>query len=190
MNYEFILALDPSGSFYEGKGTTGWCIMNCLENQITIAGDMQAANFDAMAAYWDAHLQLINRMFAKYNQKLIVVIEDYVLYAHKADNQINSHMETSKLIGLLQHHCWSHEIPYAMQLAAEVKNRWSNPILLHKRYIIHHRNKVMLPDCKTRVYQHRLDAIRHAVHYATFKNRRTSDESCKPSAKTNKTRPI
>ena len=26
--FKYILALDPSGNFSEGKGITGWCLMN------------------------------------------------------------------------------------------------------------------------------------------------------------------
>ena len=83
-NYDFVLAIDPSGSFHEGKGTTGWCIFNCLDNVVSISDYICAKTFGTMEQYWDAQIQLIARMHAKYKDKLIVVIEDYILYAHKA----------------------------------------------------------------------------------------------------------
>jgi hypothetical protein len=150
--------------------------MNALDNVIVLAGDLQAHNFEEMQGYWDAHLQLINGFHEKYGANMIVVIEDYVLYAHKADSQINSHMETSKMIGLLQHYCWEKGIPYKMQLAASVKKRWDNSILLYKRYIVHHRNQLVLPINNKKVHKHCIDAIRHAVHYATFENVRSTNE--------------
>lgn len=176
MNYDYILAIDPSGSFYEGKGTTGWCIFNAKDNVVSITGIIKASKFDAMASYWDAHINLINRFYEKY-KSMVVVIEDYILYADRASSQINSHMETSKLIGLLQHHCWSRNIPYHMQLAAEVKKRWADSILHHKQYIKQHGRVFCLPDKPNqRLYPHNKDAIRHAVHYATFRNGGTNNE--------------
>jgi hypothetical protein len=136
MNYEFLLAIDPSGSYYEGKGTTGWCIFNCTDKRITKADNIEAVKFTAMADYWDAHIQLIEKYRDRYKERFCVIIEDFLLYAHKADSQINSHMETSKLIGVLQHYCWVHEIPYHMQSASEVKTRWADPILEYNKYII------------------------------------------------------
>jgi hypothetical protein len=173
MNYEFLLAIDPSGSYYEGKGTTGWCIYNCKDKCITKAGDIEAVKFEAMADYWDAHVSLIEKYCAKYKDRICVIMEDFLLYAHKADSQINSHMETSKLIGVLQHHCWVHTIPYHMQSASEVKTRWTDSILNYNGYIVKKGRYFVLPsDTKTILNGHKRDAIRHAVHFANFKNER------------------
>lgn len=181
MNYEFLLAIDPSGSYYEGKGTTGWCIFNCKDNAITIADDINAKSYTEMANYWDAHIQLIARFKQKYGEKLCVIIEDYILYAHKADSQVNSHMETSKLIGVLQHYCGIQQIPYTMQLASEVKNRWNDSILHHNHYTMQQGKYYVLPhNHKIKLHKHCRDAIRHAVHFATFKNNKGE----KPNGKT------
>lgn len=171
MKYNYILAIDPSGSFYEGKGTTGWCIFNAKDNVVSVTGTIRASKFDSMPQYWDAHLQLIQRFHNKYKNEMIVVIEDYLLYAHRVDSQINSRMETSKLIGLLQYFCWSKQIPYYMQIASKVKNRWTDAILHYKKYIVIKGRYYYLPlNSKKTLTIHNRDAIRHAVHYATFKN--------------------
>jgi hypothetical protein len=173
MNYDFLLAIDPSGSFYEGKGTTGWCIFNCKDNTVSIADTIIAKRYADMTIYWDAHTQLITRFNEKYKHNLCVVIEDYILYSHKAASQINSHMETCKLIGVLQHFCWEKHIPYEMQLASEVKTRWADTILHFNKYIVTHGSYYVLPlNPKTRLDKHCRDAIRHAVHFANFKNNR------------------
>lgn len=173
MDYDFLLAIDPSGSFHEGKGTSGWCVFNCRDKNVSIADAVFAKNYDSMSIYWDAHVQLIAKFNSKYKGKLCVIIEDYILYQHKASSQINSHMETSKLIGVLQHYCDINQIPYCMQLASEVKNRWADEILHFNKFIVKDGRFFVLPlNHNTRLHKHNLDAIRHAVHFATFKNNR------------------
>lgn len=170
MNYKFILGLDPSGNFYEGKGTTGWCIFNTLDNRVIKAGSISAKDFENQEGYWFAHMDLITDTNKKYKKKLIIVMEDYMLYASKAKDQINSRMETPKLIGILQLHCYSNGIPYVMQTASEVKKRWTNVILHYKGYIKEYKRGYTIPGTKEKIDRHCLDSIRHAVHYATFKN--------------------
>ena len=171
MKYNVILALDPSGSFYEGKGTTGYCVYNAQAHTFINCGSLFAKNYRCAEEYWHAVLQLI-----LYTQKLypnlIVVCEDYLLYANKLKDQINSRMETSKLIGCIQHTCFWNDIPYYMQTASEVKKRWSNNILEYKGYIVK-KGRGYVPtsgDASTYTH-HSLDAIRHAVHYAYFRNK-------------------
>ena len=53
-------------------------------------------------------------------------MEDYVLYADKAKTQINSKMETCRLLGIMQNHCDTLKIPYRLELASAVKNRWED----------------------------------------------------------------
>lgn len=171
MNYAFVLALDPSGSFHEGKGTTGWAIMECAAMKITKCGNIRAVHYDTKEIYWQAHLALLETYYKKYGKRLFLVIEDYILYESKVQCQINSHMETSKLIGIMQHYCWNKGIPYGMQLAAEVKKRWTNEILHYKQYIAYQQKRIILPNNKDYVDKHCMDAIRHAVHFATFKNK-------------------
>lgn len=171
MNYKFILGLDPSGSFYEGKGTTGWCIFNTTDNKVIKAGSISAKDFMTQEDYWYAHMDLITNTHKKYKKQLVVVMEDYLLYASKAKEQINSRMETPKLIGIMQLHCYSSNIPYWMQRAADVKTRWANNILHYKGYIKEYKKGYVVPDTKEKIDRHCLDSIRHAVHYATFKNK-------------------
>jgi len=122
-----------------------------------------------MEAYWEAVLDIIKNYV---DSKTILVCEDYLLYATKTAEQINSRMETPKLIGVIQHACWKNHIPYYMQTAGEVKNRWTNEILAYKRLIVKHGRgwRPATGDCSTYTH-HSLDAIRHAVHYATFRNK-------------------
>ena len=169
MQYRYILALDPSGNFNEGKGTTGWCLFNAVNNTISKIGSISASDYKCMEAYWNQHLILIKDYIKKYNNELIIVFEDYILYESKMKSQIHSRMETPKIIGIMQWYCYTHNIPYAMQMASEVKNRWSDKILLHKKYIIEKGNKFYLPN-NMPLNKHNKDAVRHAIHYNVFRN--------------------
>lgn len=166
-NYDYILAFDPSGNYNEGKGTTGYCIFDTHKNVIVTVGYLSASQFDSMEAYWKAHINLLLDTIKEY-KSVLVVIEDYLLYAHKKDNQINSRFETSKLIGTLQYTCFVNDIDYIMQTAAEVKNRWADDILVHKGYVLKSGNGLKLITGQ-HINRHIKDAIRHAVHAATFK---------------------
>jgi len=172
MHFKYVLAFDPSGNYNEGKGTTGWCLLSTYPDKHIIAGGhISAACFKSMEAYWAEHIKLIDTYKQKYGTNLVLVIEDYLLYKHKAANQTNSRMETCKLIGVLQYYCYTSELLYIMQPAVEVKTRWTNDTLCYKNYIKKKRNKFIIPATNAEINKHCLDSIRHAVHFATFKNK-------------------
>jgi len=169
MTNEFILALDPSGAYSEGKGTTGWTLMNSRAGRFHEIGKISALGYKSDVEYWRAHLDLIEEMVRQY--QLILLVEDYLLYAHKAEEQINSRFETSQLIGVIKYYAYRKNIPLYLQRAAEVKTRWNNTILLRKGILKQHGRHLYLPDCDVEVSKHELDAIRHAMHYHTFYNK-------------------
>lgn len=169
MNYDLILAFDPSGNFEEGKGTTGVCIFACKNNCINKLKDIHASTFESKEAYWQAHIDLIDQI-VNTMPNTIVVIEDFTLDPRRALQQSHSKMETPKLIGILQLHCQQHNIPYKMQRAVEVKNRWADHILEFKKYIVKKNRMYYLPNGIKPISRHCKDAIRHAVHFATFYN--------------------
>ena len=168
MKHKHILALDPSGAYMEGKGTTGWCILNAATHIIELTGTITAVNYKSDVEYWDAHLDMI-RLFDGTYEGLAIVMEDYLLYAAKAEAHINSRFETSQLIGVIKHYAYKKGIPIYIQRATDVKNRWSNKVLLYKN-IIKKRGKHMVTHTGYSVCRHELDAVRHAVHYDTFYN--------------------
>lgn len=170
-SYKYILAFDPSGSFYEGKGTTGWCLYNTVAKQFISFGSIFAKDYTCAEEYWNAVIDSIREIKELYKKDFIVVCEDYLLYAHKMNDQINSRMETCKLIGAIQLFCYTQKIPYYMQTASEVKKRWTDHILEHKG-IIRAKGRGWIPTTgdASKYTHHTLDAIRHAIHYATFRN--------------------
>ena len=170
MNYEIILAIDPSGNFEEGKGTTGICLFDCMHNKITDLLEIHADKFDTKEKYWQEHCNIIEQ-FIKQCPKGIIVIEDFTLDPRRALQQSHSKMETPKLIGILQLFCQQQNVAYHMQRAVEVKNRWADHILEYKQYIIKRNRMHYLPDAQKPMSRHCKDAIRHAVHFATFYNK-------------------
>lgn len=168
--YKYILAFDPSGSFNEGKGTTGWVLMNFKE-ELLERGYTPASDYKCPEEYWNGVLSVLYKYYKRYRGDLIVVIEDYVLYRDRSDSQTNSQMETCRLIGVLLWTCWKLKQPYTLQLAASVKNRWADELLLREG-IIHRegRNLIHTQSGLSLGLIHTRDAFRHAQHYAVCRN--------------------
>lgn len=182
MKYKHVLSLDPSGNYHEGKGTTGWAFS--ISGSIKQSGHISALQFPNKESFWEAQISIIQSFRKKYGPSFIVVIEDYLLYANKAESQINSRMETCKLIGALQVFCYQHNIPYCMQPASEVKTRWSNEILLAEGIIGRDRHGYYLPATHERINRHAIDAIRHNIHFTSFKNNAEAQRKTKKHNRT------
>lgn len=164
-----ILALDPSGNFHEGKGTTGWAMINVYTGKIAQFGEIDASVYYSPEEYWQAHLDLIEG-YSKTCSVLEVVIEDYFLYANKALSQTNSRMETPKVIGCIQLFCWQKGIPTTFQTATSVKTRWTDVILVRKGFLegVGTRRDIKHTIQGHTITNHTKDAVRHAAHYYTF----------------------
>lgn len=168
-----ILALDPSGAYNEGKGTTGICLLNALTGVIITTNRIEARDHVTQMSYWKEHAAWIQSCHDAFPGQLALVMEDYLIYASRADSHINSHMETSQLIGYLKMVCDDLQIPVTMQRACDVKNRWSNTILERKGILFRQGRSlaVQTEDGPKRVCLHEVDALRHALHFHHFKNR-------------------
>ena len=164
---DLIIALDPSGNFTEGKGTTGWCVSN--GDFIFAAGQVYAAEYRSQMEYWEAVLDIIRKNIQRESKSLTVVCEDYRLYASASEAQINSNLETPQLIGVIKFFCHTYGIPIVMQMASEVKNRWSNEVLLELGKIQKDGRAYRIGSIP--LSNHSLDAVRHCLHYAQFKMR-------------------
>lgn len=169
--YEYILAFDPSGNFVEGKGTTGWVLMDARE-KLLARGYISAKDYKCAEEYWNAHLDLIRFNHKKYGANLIVVIEEYILYRERSLSQTNSKMETCRLIGAMQYICWRLKQDYSMQLASSVKDRWSDELLLREQILYRDRSNLIHTDSNLSLgLGHTRDAFRHALHYAVCRNK-------------------
>ena len=90
-------------------------------------------------------------------------MEDYLLYAHKAAQQIGSKMETPKLIGIIEQECFKLNIGIVMQKAADVKQRWNDEILIWKGILTKKGTRYYANDIN--ISRHIKDSIRHGIHY-------------------------
>lgn len=168
--YRYTMGIDPSGAFHEGKGTTGWCILDNRNNKLLRVGTISAKDFKTDAEYWEEHLKKIDWM-RKHYKSLAISIEDYILYKNHAMAQVNSQMETVQLLGIIKFHCFKNNISYYIRPAVAVKKRWSDDILEHKKIIIKIGSRYMIPNKKQVLCEHERDSIRHAVHFNTFENK-------------------
>ena len=156
-----ILAMDPSGAFNEGKGTTGYSIWAYNEGNYKLLniGQIVATDFTTSQDYYNAHISLLHA-----TKPDVLVIEDYLLYAHKAKQQIGSKMETPKLIGIIEYECARLNIEVTMQRALDLKKRWNDNILIYKGILEKHSNHYCALGNKS-VSKHIRDSIRHGIHY-------------------------
>lgn len=160
-----VIGVDPSGSYNEGKGTTGVYVLN--EYGVPVQHfPVFAQDYTSQLAYWKAVIDAIQTMLIKYPGAALSV-EDYVLYASAAKAQINSEMETSKLIGALTMFAYEFGTHIFIRNASQVMSRWSNEILIHEG-LITQKGRVFYDLEGNPINHHCLDALRHAVHCFYF----------------------
>lgn len=160
----YVLGIDPSGSFNEGKGITGFALLDS-DGKLDSHAFILARDYETQLHYWGAVLDTIELFRNDYN--LVLSIEDYVLYASSAKSQINSELETSKLIGAILMDAYKNDLKTYIRNSSQVKNRWNNKILEHKGFITKERDK-WVDQYGHWVNKHCLDALRHALHCHYF----------------------
>jgi len=170
MSKRYVIGIDPSGSFKEGKGTTGWCVLDTASRWVVNSMETRARPFNTAEDYWQAHLDLLDSLKSEYDRDIVLSIEDYLLYGSKAKSQTNSTMETSQLIGILKMWAKVNRIPYTIRPAVIAKKRWTNKIMEHKGYITKF-GKGYMNSQKQPLVSHTLDAMRHALHCMYFENK-------------------
>jgi hypothetical protein len=164
-----IIALDPSGNFKEGFGTTGICHL-WDDGTVQKVDEIRAKDCDSPEHYWFQHIKLLKSLHDE-GMGLEVVMEGFRLYGHKSKEQTNSLFETPKLIGIIELWCWVHEVPLTIQFASEVKTRWSDKILQNSEIIYNKGNSRYLVATDQPLNNHKTDAVRHALHYFRYKRK-------------------
>jgi hypothetical protein len=163
-----LIALDISGNFKEGKGTTGICKM--VDGEVIELTDIKAKEYDSAEKYWSMHEEYIQQEWPDH-----IVIEGYKLYNHKgmsASTQANSDLETPQLLGFLKMGCYYMGIPYTIQYAADIKTRWSEDVLVRLGILEHQvkgNKNFYYHNGKLAITHHR-DALKHALHYWRYKH--------------------
>jgi hypothetical protein len=154
-----ILSFDPSGNYFEGKGTTGYAISldGNLPHQL---GDIASKDYTSRQAYWAAHRDLIEQTFPD-----VCVIETYKLFGHKSKEQIGSQLETPQLIGYMEMVCYDWKIPVVYQ-DPSTKQRHADDILVKTGVIDKRGKSYYYKGILTNL--HKRDALRHNLFYCKY----------------------
>ena len=167
----YVIGIDPSGAYLEGKGTTGICLMDCKTLKVIEVSEISAKRFTDRMEYWDAHLMFIRKILKKHPNNVTVSIEDYLLYQNKLEAQTNSTCETIQLLGVIKHYCWANAVPLYIRPASFAKTRCNDRVLEFKCGIEPVMHGYCCPSAATGLLSgHELDAIRHALFYALLEN--------------------
>jgi hypothetical protein len=164
-----VLAIDPSGSFKHGSGTSGWCVVDDKTGKIVGLGNIKAKNYESREKYFNAHKSLINM----YTHD-ILVIENFILYQSTASSLYNQELETSELIGVICSLEEEQGKKIVRQKAQQIKSVLKkNKVLL--ALVNQTEEKLTFKTTKldrvqwffedVRVSNHIVDAIRHAYYY-------------------------
>lgn len=171
----YVIGVDPSGSFHEGKGTTGICVYDKKTDTVVKLVCVYAKDYMCLEDYFKANFAAIDMLCNEYTTvhkseviTPVVSMEEYLLYAKKAEAQIHSHMETCQLIGYLRVMIRDAGVPLYMRPAVIAKKRWTDSILVHRGLIVYNKSSYYSSKWEGALPMHLRDAIRHAVHCAEF----------------------
>ncbi len=165
---EVILAVDPSGNFTEGKGTTGYAVLDFHNAEILEAKHITAVGHNCCFDYWNANLEYVLHTVPEHYDVKLVVIEGYVLYQNKAMGQVSSSLETPQFIGVLKYMLKANNIPFIIQLAMTVKRKWADEVLVANNILKKKGRGMVTCSRELPVNRHCKDAIRHGLHALKF----------------------
>lgn len=166
-----ILAMDPSGSYKYGSGTTGWCMVSTMTHQILEVDNIKAKKYKTKEEYIQAHNEILD--FVKPS---VLVIENFILYQGTAANLYNQELETSELIGYICGKAKERGIEVVRQNAQLIKTALYRPnILLNvvnqkQEQLVWKKTKKDIQQWffkGERISNHMVDSIRHAFYYIT-----------------------
>jgi hypothetical protein len=154
-----LMVFDPSGNFYEGKGTSGWCVFE--DGELKEFGDIASKIYKHQEEYWIEHTKLISEKFPD-----LVLCESYRLYGGaRGKAQIGSSLETPQLIGHIRMFCWTSGIRFKMQSPSD-KVRVADPQLV-KLGILEKRGRSYY--CMGKLTNlHIRDSVRHGYFYLKY----------------------
>lgn len=134
---EIILAIDPGE-------TTGWALF--IQGELTDSGQ---ALTKTVADFGD----WFEEATASFQGRVVIVAEDYRIYAHKLAEHTFSSVHTLRILGALELLCHASSFPLVYQMAYQAKTFVDNRKLEHWGMLVKGR--------------HARDAVRHAAYYLT-----------------------
>ena len=172
MLIRYVIGVDPSGNFYEGKGTTGIAVYDIKTDRILHVNYVSAKFSCTQVEYWGTVIGTLEELVIRYGRKrCVLAVEDYLLYANTAKSQINSTFETPQLIGVIKFF-FKDICPVLFRNANTAKTRWTDDILVRKKYLLVDKKLgyyIINDDgVMTQVIEHSRDAVRHALYCGKF----------------------
>lgn len=161
-----IIAIDPSGSFNEGKGKTGIAFNRSECDKVTFAS-IEAKNYRSRHQYWKSIIDVILDMHPD-----VVIIETFVIRSNGF--LIGKMPETPMLIGALVWALENNGINYVFQSPSQAKTRFKDAYL--GKYIENYeikdtaRGKLYFLNGKL-TNDHIRDAIKHLLYYKKYNKR-------------------
>lgn len=152
---EVVLAVDPSGNWLEGRGTTGFVVLE--DGEVADFGALDAKKYRSQMDYWHAHVELLEQY-----RPTVLAMEDYRLYQHKSLEQSGSTMETPQLIGILKYEAWKRMLKIWTNPASN-KQRFNDEILVRMGILEKKGRRFYLQG--RLVNEHTRDALRHGLYY-------------------------
>lgn len=172
MLIRYVIGVDPSGNFYEGKGTTGIAVYDIKTDKILRVGYVSAKTARSQVEYWGMVIESLDYLLREYGmRRTVLAVEDYLLYANTAKAQINSTFETPQLIGVIKYY-FKDACPVLFRNANTAKTRWTDDILVRKKYLLVDKKLgyyiINENGEMTQVIEHSRDAVRHAIYCGKF----------------------
>ena len=175
-----ILAMDPSGSYKYGSGTTGWCMVSTLTREILELDNIKAKHFKTKEEYIKAHDDILELIKPE-----TLVIENFILYQGTAATLYNQELETSELIGYICGKAKERGINIVRQNAQLIKTKMYKPHIL-LNIVNQKKEQLVLKTTKKdrqqwifngkRISNHMVDSIRHAFYYITRENQKENKD--------------
>ena len=167
---QVVVAVDPSGNFEEGKGTTGIALF--VDGDLKETSIIEASKYECAEEYWQAHIHKIDSMIARniamlqvFGSDLYMVCESYKLQRNKAIQQSGSWLETPQLIGYLRVRYHNRGTPLTFQ-DPTIKTRFNDSVLENME-VIEKKSRSYFRNGEP-ITMHERDAIRHGMYFIRY----------------------
>lgn len=158
-----IIAIDPSGNFDEGKGTTGLAVLWFEDGKLRVKLDeVKASKFHCKEEYWDMVISDI-RLYKKTTRASTLVVENYRLQMNKAMQQSWSELETPQLIGVIRYMNHMYLGMHWEEQSPSIKSRFADDVLVNMGILKKRGNRYYFQGGTTN--DHMRDALRHGLYY-------------------------
>jgi len=171
-----IVAIDPSGNFTEGSGTTGYIVAEVYDDltyKITETGSISAKSYENRVDFWKAHKLLLSYYLKGVKTSMDeAIIEDYRLYNHqgaKAAMQSYSQLETVRLLGVLELFAAEESVDLTLQMANTLV-AWNEFVLVNRGILEKKGNRYYLDNKPTN--DHVRSALKHFMVWLAKEKRK------------------